>query len=52
MGQAFAIQTFFIPVLRELPDSRVYIRYTTIAYCIGAAVYLYIAYTGSFGTLQ
>ena len=52
MGQAFAIQTFFIPVLRELPDSRVYIRYTTIAYCIGTSVYLYIAYTGSFGTLQ
>ena len=49
MGQAFAIQTFFIPVLRELPDTKNYARYTMIAYITGASVYLYIAYLGSFG---
>ena len=50
MGQAFAIQTFFIPVLREINDSKVYAKYTLIAYIIGGSVYLYIAFAGSFGT--
>ena len=50
MGQAFAIQTFFIPVLRELPDSQNYVKYTLIAYAVGSTTYLYIAYAGSFGT--
>jgi len=49
MGQAFAIQTFFIPVLREMPDEKNYTRYTLIAYLIGGTIYLYIAYAGSFG---
>ena len=49
MGQAFAIQTFFIPVLRELPSTKGYVKYTAISYLIGSCVYLYIAYTGSFG---
>lgn len=51
MGQAFSIQTFFIPVLREIKGTTATnIRYTGIAYIIGASTYLYIAYTGSFGT--
>lgn len=51
MGQAFSIQTFFIPVLRQLPTAYEgkYVKYTLIAYLIGGIVYLYIAYTGSFG---
>ena len=50
MGQAFAIQTFFIPVLKELPDPKQYWKYVLIAYCVGSTVYVYIAYAGSFGT--
>jgi amino acid permease len=49
MGQAFAIQTFFIPVLKELPNPEKYARYTFIAYAIGCTVYIYIGYMGSFG---
>lgn len=49
MGQAFAIQTFFIPVLKELPDPKTYSKLVFIAYTIGSSVYLYIAYAGSFG---
>ena len=52
MGQAFAIQTFFIPVLREEPNSKSYTKYTLIAYIIGALTYLYIAYMGAFGILN
>ena len=50
MGQAFAIQTFFIPVLKELPDPKQYWKFVLIAYGIGSTVYVYIAYAGSFGT--
>lgn len=49
MGQAWSIQNFFIPVLREIPDSSGYTRYTLIAYLIGGSVYLFIAFAGSFG---
>lgn len=49
MGQAFAIQTFFIPVLKELPDPKSYWKYVLTAYIIGSSVYVYIGYMGSFG---
>ena len=49
MGQAFAIQTFFIPVLKELPDPKKYVKYTFLAYAIGSTVYIYIGYAGLFG---
>lgn len=49
MGQAFAVQTFFIPVLRKNNSQSSYQIYTLIAYICGFSVYMYIAYTGSFG---
>jgi amino acid permease len=49
MGLAFSIQTFFIPVLREMQDYRKYERYTLIAYVVGGSIYMYIAFAGSFG---
>ena len=49
MGQAFAIQTFFIPVLKKNPNVGSYLFYTALAYAIGTAAYMYIAYAGSFG---
>lgn len=54
MGQAFSIQTFFIPVLRELKNGTIasYVRYTLYAYIIGGLVYLYIAFAGAFGIVN
>lgn len=52
MGQAFAIQTFFIPVLRELPDTKNYPKYTLYAYLVGMIVYMYIAFAGGFGIVN
>lgn len=49
MGQAFAIQSFFIPVIKKNPNVNNYLKYTAIAYLIGTAAYMYIAYMGSFG---
>lgn len=50
MGQAYSIQSFFIPVLKKNPNPKKYILYTMIAYIVGGSVYFYIAYMGSFGT--
>lgn len=50
MGQAFSIQSFFIPVLKKNPNPEKYIFYTLLAYIIGSCAYFYIAYMGSFGT--
>ena len=49
MGQAFSIQSFFIPVLKKNPNPEKYIFYTMLAYVIGGCAYFYIAYMGSFG---
>lgn len=51
MGQAYSIQSFFIPVLKKNPNLKKYVLYTMIAYIIGGTVYFYIAYMGSFGIL-
>ncbi len=51
MGQAYSIQSFFIPVLKKNPNANKYLLYTMIAYIIGGSVYFYIAYMGSFGNL-
>lgn len=49
MGQAFSIQSFFIPVLKMNKSPRNYVFYTMLAYIIGGLAYYYIAYMGSFG---
>lgn len=49
MGGAFSIQSFFIPVLKKNPKSEKYVFYTMLAYILGSAAYLYIAYMGSVG---
>ena len=49
MGQAFAIQSFFIPLLKKSPDPKKYSFYTMIAYIVGSLAYFYIAFTGSVG---
>lgn len=49
MGQAFAIQSFFIPVLRQSRSTNAN-KLVLISYVIGAVVYLYITFMGSYGT--
>jgi hypothetical protein len=48
MGQAFAIQSFFIPVLKQSRSTN-HKKLVLIAYVIGAIVYTYIAFMGSYG---
>ena len=40
----------FIPILRELPDSKKYHKYVRITYISGFAMYIYIAFAGATGT--
>lgn len=47
MGQAFSIQSFFIPVIKKAPNPQKYTQYTLIAYAVGCLSYYYIAYIGS-----
>jgi membrane protein YqaA with SNARE-associated domain len=49
MGQAFSIQSFFIPVLKKNKKPHKYAFYTFLAYMLGGLAYYYIAYMGSFG---
>ena len=50
MGQAFSIQTFFIPILRKNQNQSSYQLYTLLAYSFGITIYMYIAYSGAYGT--
>lgn len=54
MAQAFSIQQFFIPVLKELPiiETKNFVKLTLIVYTIGGIIYIFIAMVGSFGTLN
>lgn len=49
MGGAFSIQTFFIPVLKKNSNPQKYTFFTLLAYIIGSAVYIYIAFVGGIG---
>jgi len=49
MGQAFSIQTIFIPVLRKNKDETKYQNYTLITFVWGFSIYMYIGYMGAFG---
>ena len=50
MGGAFSIQTFFIPVLKKNSNPKKYTFFTLLAYIVGSAVYMYIAFVGGLGT--
>lgn len=54
MAQAFTIQQFFIPVLKELPmiEAKNFTKLTLIVYIIGGVIYIFIALVGSFGILN
>jgi len=52
MSLAFAIQAFFIPVLMKNPAKSKHILITFIAYGIGACIYFYISFIGTFGIMN
>lgn len=49
MGQAFSIQSFFIPILKQTSQPNKAGRYVLLAYLIGGAAYLYIGFAGAVG---
>lgn len=50
MGQAFSIQTIFVPILRRNKEQPNYQSYTMITFIAGFCIYMYIGYMGAFGT--
>ena len=50
MGQAFTVQSFFIPLIKKTPNPAKYTLYVLIAYVIGGLAYLYIGFAGSLST--
>ena len=52
LGQAFAIQSFFIPVLKQNNKPHKYKLYTLMAFVLGTLAYGYIAFMGSQGIIH
>ena len=52
LAQAFAIQFFFIPVLKKNKKTRKHKFYLLMAFVLGALAYAYIAFMGSYGILN
>jgi amino acid permease len=52
LGQAFAIQAFFIPVLKQNRKPHKYKLYTLMAFVLGTLAYGYIALMGSQGIVH
>lgn len=48
LAQGFAIQTFFIPILKKNPNQKLYKKMLGITYVIGTIIYLFIAYSGAY----
>lgn len=48
LAQGFAIQTFFIPILKKNPNQKLYKKMLGITYIIGTIIYLFIAYSGAY----
>ena len=48
LSLGFAIQTFFIPILKQNPNSHFYKRLLIITFLLGTSVYTYIGYSGAF----
>lgn len=50
LSQGFAIQAFFIPILKQNPNTRKYKKILIITYLIGGLIYAFIGYGGSLST--
>ena len=51
LGMAFAIQSFFIPVIKKNKKPHKHKLYLLIVFILGTLAYSYIAFMGSFGTI-
>ncbi len=51
LAQGFAIQTFFIPILKKNPNNKLYKKMLGLTYVIGTIIYLFIAYSGAYSTI-
>ena len=52
LAQAFAVQFFFIPVLKKNKKTGKHRFYLLMAFILGALAYAYIAFMGSYGTIS
>lgn len=52
LAQGFAIQTFFIPILKQNPKRQNYSKLLLLTYLIGTIVYTYIGYTGAYAIVN
>ncbi len=47
LAQGFAIQTFFIPILRKNGNRNLFKKLLSITYIIGTLIYCFIGYSGA-----
>lgn len=52
LSQGLAIQTFFIPVLKQNGKTHLFKRILFVTYAIGAATYIFIGYGGALSTFH
>jgi hypothetical protein len=52
MGNAFSIQGFFIPVVRQFTNKKKHLLILLLAYIIGGLAYYYIAFIGAYGIVN
>ena len=50
LAQGFAIQGFFIPIMKQNPNRKNYGKMLIITYAIGIGVYTFIGYSGAIST--
>ena len=49
LGQAFAIQCFFIPILKKNKKAHKHKLYLLLSFILGGMAYAYMAFMGSYG---
>ena len=52
LAQGFAIQTFFIPILKQNKNRNNYAKLLILTYVIGTIVYTYIGYIGAYSIIN
>ena len=52
LGQAFAIQCFFIPILKKNKKKHKHKLYLLLSFILGGLAYSFIAFMGSYGIVH
>lgn len=52
LAEGFALQSFFIPILKQNPNKDKHGKLLLISYIIGTIVYIYVSYFGTFSILN